>query len=359
MDKEKIKDFTISPDESILSAMKKISSNNGHAIFIVSSQLALQGSITDGDIRRALLHGTNLNCPVFEMMNKRPKTVSRHEKDFHRQARKQMRLYQIKAIPVIDENNHIVDILLWDDVYKRHSEKDISPISLDNKVVIMAGGKGSRLDPFTKILPKPLIPIGEKPIIEKIMSNFYRYGFRHFILTLNYKKELIKAWLKERSLPYQVEWVEETQYLGTAGGLRLLKGSIQETFFVINCDTLIDADPREILKWHKKENAALSLVGCHKEMIIPYGTLEMKDGQLKSVTERPRCDFMINTGLYVMEPEILGMIPPEEPIDMNQLIEKINREQKVTVYALFDGWSDVGQWSDYHQTVYHLQNRFG
>jgi NDP-sugar pyrophosphorylase family protein len=216
--------------------------------------------------------------------------------------------------------------------------------ALTNHVVIMAGGKGARLDPFTKILPKPLIPLGEKPVIEIIMDNFHKHGFNNFMLTLNYKKELIKLYFKENALPYNVQWVEEEEFLGTAGSLGLLKDKIKETFFVCNCDILLENDYRNILLWHRAEKADMTIIGCHKEVVLPYGTLEVQNGVLKSIHEKPRYDMIINTGVYVLEPSMLEFLSGKDHLDMNHLVEKVAAaNKKVTVYPVYGGWFDVGQ----------------
>jgi NDP-sugar pyrophosphorylase family protein len=263
------------------------------------------------------------------------------------------RLY---AIPVLDELDRIADILFWYDFFENHPHEPRVVESLTNHVVIMAGGKGERLDPFTKILPKPLIPFGDKPIIERIMDNFNKYGFVNFILTLNYKKELIKMYMRENQFPYNVEWIEEDDYLGTAGSLGHLKDKLKETFIVCNCDILLESDFRNILLWHKGEKALVTLVGCHKEMVIPYGTLEMDDGRLKTINEKPTQDIVINTGVYIMEPEVISLITPGERVDMNHLIERAQRKGKITVYPICDGWFDIGQWKEYKDSLYLLQN---
>lgn len=226
---------------------------------------------------------------------------------------------------------------------------------LKNTAVIMAGGKGERLDPFTKILPKPLIPVGDKPIIDKVMENFNKYGISNFVLTLNYKKEFIKMYFKENETPYNIKFLEENEYLGTAGGLSMLNGMVKEAFFVCNCDTIIEDDFNDILAWHKSEKALLTIIGCHKEMVIPYGTLELKGSRLRKINEKPVLDLIINTGMYVMEPQVLELVPPSEHLGMNQLIEKIMKRGKVAVYPISDGWFDIGQWKEYKDSLRLLE----
>jgi len=225
---------------------------------------------------------------------------------------------------------------------------------LPNKVVIMAGGKGSRLEPFTLVFPKPLIPINEKPIIEIMMEGFHRCGLSNFIFTLNYKKEYVKMFLKEKAFPYGIDWVEEPAYMGTAGSISLLKGKVRETFIVSNCDTIVNADYGKILAWHRRNRNMMTIVGCHKEIDIPYGILDARKGRLTRFTEKPKYDMLVNTGVYVMEPEVISMVPAGRRLDMNVLIKSVAKRRKVAVYPVRRGWFDTGQWDNYKRSFQEL-----
>lgn len=355
---EEIKRLIIAPETSLKAAMRFLSSaGGGRVLFVVNEEDKLIGSVTDGDIRRAILNGVGFEQHISKIMFKFPRFVISSEKEYNKKAERYILDEKLYAIPLLDEAYRIIDILFWHDFFGSHPYESHSIGFITNPVVIMAGGRGTRLDPFTKILPKPLIPFGEKPIIEKIMNNFNGYGFANFILTLNYKKELIKMYLKENQFPYKVEYVEEKEeYLGTAGSLGLLKDILRETFFVTNCDVIVESDFKNILLWHKGENSLITLIGCHKEMVIPYGTLEVNDGYLKSINEKPAFDLIINTGVYIMEPEVLNFISPGEHLDMNHLLERVMRQGKVTVYPVCDGWFDIGQWKEYRDSLYLLGN---
>jgi NDP-sugar pyrophosphorylase family protein len=218
----------------------------------------------------------------------------------------------------------------------------------------MAGGKGSRLDPFTRVLPKPLIPVGNKPIIEAIMERFARCGFNRFLYTLNYKKEYLKLFLKEASLPYTMEWVEEDDFLGTAGSLSLLKDKLTETFFVTNCDSLLDVDFEAVLRWHREHGAAITIIGCHNEFRIPFGVLEMSRGKLTKLIEKPVHDVMINTGVYIMEPQVISYLSDRKQTDFDELLKLLPKKDKVTVYPVYEGWLDIGQWEEYRKSLSKL-----
>lgn len=343
--------FTISPETSIKEAMKGIGRNHERILFVTDKNKKLIGSVSDGDIRRALLNGTRFDCPVREIMYKQPRTVQYSHANHRNIAKQIIRKERLHSVPCLNEAGHIVDILFLYDFFEDNLNPTHAPPKYSTPVVIMAGGQGTRLDPFTKILPKPLIPIGDTPIIQKIMDSFLSQGFYQFVATLHYKKEIIKAFFKEYTLDYKIEWTEEPKALGTAGGLQRLKGRFHEPFFVSNCDSLLETDLKKILDWHNSEKAMLTLVGCHKEMVIPYGTLDMKQGTLNQINEKPKLDFIINTGVYVMNPEVINLISENEHLDMNHLIQRVSERGKVTVYPLYEGWFDLGQWNEYRESI--------
>lgn len=355
---KEIKKLIITPETSLKATMRFLSSAGGsRVLFVVNEEDKLIGSVTDGDIRRAILNGVGFEQHIYKIMFKFPRFVISSEKEYHKKAERYILDEKLYAIPLLDEAYRIVDILFWHDFFEDHPLESHTIHTVTNPVVIMAGGKGERLDPFTKILPKPLIPLHDKPIIEKIMDGFNKYGFTNFVLTLNYKKEIIKMYLKENQFPYKIEYVEEDdRYLGTAGSLSLLKNRIKETFFVSNCDIIINHDFKNILLWHKGEKALITLIGCHKEMAIPYGILKVDSGYLKAINEKPSFDMIINTGVYIMEPEVLDFISPRDHLDMNHLLERVMRQGKVTVYPICDGWFDIGQWKEYRDSLYLLRN---
>ncbi len=355
MDKAKLRTLLISSDTTLKESMQKLNDTAEQILFVTDEDNKLLGTVTDGDIRRGLINGFKFSSKVEKVMFKQFTFFFCDEADKKEKAERIMLREKIEQIPILDKNNHIIDAVLWTEIFGEEKALE-SKQFFTNPVVIMAGGKGTRLDPFTKILPKPLIPIGEKPIIEIIMGKFYKQGFQNFIFTLNYKKEYIKIFLRENSFPYKIDWVEEDDFMGTAGSLSLLKDKINEPFFVLNCDIILNADYRDIIKWHKENNNLVTLIGCHKEVKVPYGILELDDGILKSFVEKPNYDVIINTGVYILEPEIIDMIPDNKSINMNTLIEEVSKKGKVSVYPIHDGWMDVGQWEEYKNCLREIEN---
>jgi len=351
MEKEKLQQMLVSKDLTIKQAMQRLNETAERILFLVDEKSQrLSGTVTDGDIRRGIIKGIQFGEPIAAIANRDFVAITedrRYDVAFIKQL---VVAKEIEQVPVVNDAGIIVDVVLWTDLLQ---EKDqaASRALHGNQVVVMAGGKGTRLDPFTKILPKALIPIGNKPVIEVIMEKFYRSGFRNFTYTLNYRKEYLKLFLKENDFPYSIDWVEEADFLGTAGGLSLLKRQLSDTFFVTNCDSILDVDFEKVLAWHKEYGSTLTIIGSHNEIKIPFGVLELNDGKLLKISEKPVHDVIINTGVYVMEPRVLSYMKDGEHLHMNELIERVSQKENVIVYPIYGGWFDIGQWEEYNKTV--------
>ena len=353
MDKTKLKSLLTTPNITIKEAMKKlndIGEIGGKTLFVVNEAEKLLGTVTDGDIRRGIIKGYGFSERIKSLMKREFLFIKADMQDKEEYVKSLMLKTKIEPIPVLDDDGIILDVILWTDMLAGKRQLKANKLH-SNQVVIMAGGKGTRLDPFTRILPKPLIPIGDRPVIEIIMERFYNQGFHNFIFTLNYKKEYIKLFLKENNYPYTVNWEEENEYLGTAGSLSLLKDKVADSFFVVNCDSLLDVNFEEILIWHKENNACITIVGSHSEVKIPFGVLRMSNGKLQEIAEKPVHDVMINTGVYVMEPEVISYLLSGKMINMDELINIIVKKEKIAVYPISKGWIDIGEWDGYKKGV--------
>lgn len=344
------KNLCINRNISIRDAIKKLD-DTGIRILLVTEGERLEGVVTDGDIRRWILKKGDLECCVSEVMNTNPVCVIYTNRKL---AKKIMQERCMHAIPLINEKREVVDLLFWNEEFSNNLN---IYGNIDLPVVIMAGGKGTRLHPYTKILPKPLIPIGDIPIIERIINKFRDHGCRKFYLTVNYKKNMIKAYFNEIKKEYEVLYVEEEIPLGTAGSLYLLKDTINTTFFLSNCDILIDANYAEILKYHKENNNKITVITSLKNYVIPYGVINLGDeGKIGTIEEKPEYNFLVNTGMYVLEPDVLDDIPKNEFFHITQLIDKYLKQGKnVGTYPVTDNaWLDMGEIKEMERMIERL-----
>ncbi|MFQ5354773.1 MAG: sugar phosphate nucleotidyltransferase, partial [Thermodesulfobacteriota bacterium] len=320
MDIEKIKSLSVPVDISLKDAIKNLNNTAEQILFVVDKRRRLKGTVTDGDIRRALINGRKFTTTMKEIMREDFVSIFSDKPGYKEKARALMDRHMVAHIPVLDRKGVIVNVCsLVDCLGGEETRTGAEKIRLHNPVVIMAGGMGSRLDPFTRILPKPLIPVGDKPVVEHIMNRFHRNGFHRFVLVVNYKKEIIKMYFSEADLPYEVQCMEEEDYYGTAGGLTLLKERIKESFIVTNCDTILE-NSYDFLAWHKERKNLLTIVGSPKEFVIPYGVLSLNNGTFQGIDEKPSVDLFINTGSYVFEPDVFDFIKDREHMDMDNLI---------------------------------------
>lgn len=342
--------FLINEGASIKEAMKKMNDTGSKALFILSKENKLFGSLTDGDIRRWILKKGSLNEKIEKACNKNPVFVNQ-DYDLE-EVKKIMLKLKIEWIPVIKEGKEISEILLLEDILEH--DQQIPKEKLDLPVIIMAGGKGTRLDPFTKILPKPLIPIGDRAIIDIIMEKFSIFGVNEFYISINHKAKMVKSYFEEMNTKYLIHYIEEDMPLGTAGCLKFLQDKIKDSIMVSNCDIIIDCDYSEFAAFHHKNNYDISIVGSFRHFTIPYGICEIEDGGvLKNITEKPEYDFLVNTGMYTLSKKALNLIPKNQKTHITDLIELVkNAGGKVGVYPINEkAWIDIGQWDEYHKSV--------
>lgn len=341
----KFSEYCIDRNTIIRDAMKKLNIVKPKILFLVDKD-CLVGSLTDGDIRRYLLASGQIEDFAEKACTKNPLMA--------RSLEEAQLLYNEKnyvAIPIVDENRVLLDIYLGVlDVQK-------PSCNLNIPVVINAGGKGTRLDLFTKVLPKPLIPVGEYPIIEHIMHRFEEYGCKDFNIIVNYKKQLIKAYFSEVEKPYNINWVDEEKPLGTGGGLSLLRNELKETFFFTNCDILVGDNYESMIKFHKENQNAITMICAYKNTVIPYGVIEMgKDGEILEMKEKPELSFLTNTGMYIVEPKVMDLIEDDVMIGFPDIIKKAkDAGMKVAAYPMSgEEWLDMGQIPELEKTYEKL-----
>ncbi len=350
---EKNNPNTVSLTTSIRETVKKMDVENKNSLVVIDDKNKVQGIFSDGDFRRAVFKGLDISNEISLVINKKFKyLVKGYSKNEAREIF--IRNSFIQEVPILDKNFELIKIIKRNDVLN-NEELSLEKFNLkDVPVVIMAGGKGTRLDPFTRILPKPLFPLGNKPIISKILDSFNKFNVNNFYISINDKGKMIKAYFKEYNLPYKIDFIEEDKKLGTAGSLQMLKDQIKSTFFVSNCDILIHCHYPSIIEFHKKNNHDLTLVTSMRNYLIPYGVCNIdKSGQLIKMAEKPEYDFLVNTGLYVLEPKLIKLIPENKSFDMSELINELNKKNmKIGVFPVSEkSWIDVGQWKDFSKAI--------
>lgn len=331
-----ITDFMAAEEQTVLEVMRIIDSNTKGVAFICKDNKLL-AVVTDGDIRRYILRNGNLNASVREIANYKPKYVTNQSTiDYF----EYMKKYSITALPVLGKNKKILTIrFLYDN-------KPILNSNLNVPVVIMAGGKGTRLYPYTQILPKPLIPITDKTIAEIIMDHFEAFGCKNFDMIVNYKKNFIKSFFMDNEIKRNINFIDEAEFYGTGGGLKLLEGKYSESFFVTNCDILVEDDYSEMMKYHKEQKNIITIVSATKNTTIPYGTIQVNtEGHVVKLIEKPSYSFLTNTGLYILEPRFLDLIPANTFIHITDVIQNcVDSGEKVGIYPISEhAWMDMGQ----------------
>lgn len=321
--------------------MKIIDDSSMQFAAVVDETLNLLGTVTDGDIRRGILRGEGLDVPIKQVMNSSP--VSACINNTYSDCLNLLKKHKLKQLPIIDMDNRIIDIIFADE----------DPATKDNgnTVILMAGGLGTRLRPLTENIPKPMLNVGNKPILETIIEGFKQYGFTNFILSVNYKKEVIQDYFQDGSaFGVSISYIEEDKRMGTAGALSLLKEKPSSPIFVMNGDLLTQVNFEQLLQFHEETEAAATMCVREYEYQIPYGVIETEGQQLVSIKEKPMHRSFVNAGIYVLSPEVFDYIPQDEFYDMPDLFKKLMDEQNnVSAFPVREYWLDIGRMADFEQ----------
>lgn len=338
------KKYCVGKDISVADAMQMIDKGAKGILFVVDADNKLIGCVTDGDIRRWLLKTADFTAVISRFMSISPKYLDKHQV---MQAKQFMLENSITAVPIVDREKHILDIIYLNEF--PHKGKLHSTVLRDTPVVIMAGGKGTRLYPYTKILPKPLIPIGDVPILERIINRFYDAGANEFYISVNYKRNMIKSYFDELSHDYTINYIDEDKPLGTGGSIKLIKRHFETPFIVTNCDTLIDVDFGDLLTYHTSSRNDITVVASLKNTVIPYGVFDIgKNGAIESIKEKPIVSSLINTGMYIVNPNLISLIPDNVMFHMPDLLEKVlSKDGKVGLFPINEeAFLDMGEFAE-------------
>lgn len=343
-----LKKFLIKKDYSIKEAISKIKSNGSRTVIVVDDKNKLLGTLTEGDTQKALIDNLDINSKILGIYNKNPFKVN-FKKINSEHLRKIFIENQFGAIPVINNNNVVKKIITWSNFFKKEEPKiNFKKIN----VVIMAGGKGERLKPFTEVLPKPLIPINYKPMLEHILDGFVLFGFNQFHILINHQANLIKNYFNSEK-KFNIEFIKEKKPLGTAGGLKLLNKIKSDNFLLANCDTIYKIDYSKFYNFHISKKNFISLAVSEKNYEFPYGVCKAKLGVLKSLKEKPKFKFLANAGLYFINKKILSLIKKNKKYDMNELLNYcLKNKKKIGVFKIdTNQWTDLGQANEFKNFI--------
>ena len=346
---DRIKNRIIAPSVSLLEAMKRMDDIMVKTLFVLSDG-HFEGIVTLGDIQRAIINNIALKEPVSAILDKNK--IYGYETEGEDVIKKKMRSIRAEVMPILNEQGHLVDVWFWDDLFFKTELSQREKINLP--VVIMAGGKGTRLKPITNVIPKPLVPIGDKTILETILDQFEEIGCTKFYMSVNYKADMMKYYLGQLEHQYDIEFFQEDKPLGTIGSVSLLKGKITTPFFVSNCDSINEQDYRDVYDYHVNNHNDLTIVTMVKSFKIPYGVIETgADGLMIALSEKPELTYQVNTGVYILNPSCIDEIPEGEFFHITHLMEKIKaRGGRVGCFPVSEhAWKDMGEWPEYLKMI--------
>jgi len=337
-------DAPISEAVSILDQLVQIA-------LIVDADERLLGTVTDGDVRRGLLSGKGLDSPVKDIMNDNPKTAAASMA--LALAREQMTKHFLLHMPILNETEQVVGLITFKDINAARKNRE-------NIVVLMAGGLGSRLKPLTDNIPKPMLKIGPKPLLETIIDSLIEQGFNKFLISINYHAAMIKQHFGNgENKNVEIGYLEETERLGTAGPLSLIKGHFEHPIIVMNADLLTKLNFDHLLEYHQDHGAPATMCIREYDFQVPYGVVSVDDRHIVSIDEKPVHKFFVNAGIQVIEPNILNLIPAETYFDMPELFEKlVAANTPATVFPILEYWLDVGRIDDYARAEGDFKKHF-
>ncbi|MDQ3124420.1 MAG: nucleotidyltransferase family protein [Pseudomonadota bacterium] len=328
----------LGPDEALEVALKSINASGRGICLVVDGGRRLLGTLSDGDVRRAIIAGATLQTPCHEVMNARPTGIAVGAS--RRAILAELRDRQLRHLPILDDGV-VVGLAMPSDF--------LSAPERPNRIVIMAGGKGERLAPLTLDTPKPMLKVGPRPVLETIVRTFAEQGFRSFFLSINYRADQIESHFGDGSdFGIEIDYLRETRPLGTCGALSLMPRPGDGPFILANGDVLMHIDYYALIEAHEASGADLTVVVREHRIQVPFGVIESGDNVVLSITEKPTFAYPVNAGLYVLSESALDLIPEDQPMDMPQLLtQMLARGLKVCCQRDDGYWIDIGRMSDY------------
>lgn len=340
-------------DANIKEAITILNKYGSKTIVVVDKHNKLLGTLSDGDIRKSIIKGFDLKNSIQKIYNNKPFFLN--EKEDPRNIKKIFLKKKLDLIPIVNNKLKVLKIILFKDIFEnQESEKKVDKKYKNFGVVIMAGGKGVRMQPYTKVFPKPLLPVGNETVIDMIISKFLNFKINNFYITTNYKHRIIKDHFKKYNKTVNFELIKEKKKLGTAGSLAYLKDAEEEFFFISNCDVIINEDYKKIINFHQKNKNNLTIIASKKSLKIPYGVcVADKNKNFISFKEKPKYDFLFNTGFYVINKNALKDITGVNKLDMDNFILRLKkRKKKIGIFSIdFENWQDFGDWDNYNSHI--------
>ena len=344
-----ISNIIITPSTTLLAALKTMDEQKVKTLFVFDDK-HFEGLFTLGDVQRAIIKNIGLDMNVGAIIDRQK--IYGYKSENESVIREKMRSIRAEVMPILDENGNITDIWFWNELFNEQ-EPDTRP-KIDLPVVIMAGGKGTRLKPITNVIPKPLVPVGDKTILEVIMDQFESIGCHKFYMSVNYKADMMKYYLSQLDHKYDIEFFMEEKPLGTIGSVSLLKGKIITPFFVSNCDSINEQDYRDVWDYHVNNHNDMTIVTMVKSFKIPYGVIETgEDGLMTALKEKPEQNYQVNTGVYILNPELINEIPEGKFFHITHLMENVQaRGGRVGCFPVSEhSWKDMGEWPEYLKMI--------
>jgi len=338
---KKHKALLLKPTSTIKEALKIIDAGAMRIAIVLDKDEKVVGTLTDGDIRRGLLSGFSLESNIESLYFKEPTLASINDsKELIVQKAIRKKIYQI---PIVDNDGKLIKIEELSNLLKTNAK--------NNRVILMAGGLGTRLHPLTQKTPKPLLKVGNKPILETIIENFAKYGFVNITISVNYKADMIKEYFGDgANLGVNIDYIQESKRLGTAGALSLIKERPQEPFFVMNADLLTNVNFEHLLDFHILEHSIATMCVREYDYQVPYGVIETDKSKIISIEEKPIHKFFVNAGIYTLSPQVFEYLPKNEFYDMPTLFEDIIKNKLRSIsFPIHEYWLDIGRMSDFEQ----------
>lgn len=348
---KRIQDKIVDSSKTIIQTMKLMDDGFAKSMIVFDNNHFL-GIITIGDLQRAIIAKVPFDKPIKEVVDNKTKRYASISDD-----REKIKLWMLEKraelMPILEDDGNLVDVIFWNDLFSDDKIED-SRKKIELPVVIMAGGKGTRLKPITNVIPKPLVPVGDKTILEVILDQFEGIGCHKFYMSVNYKADMMKYYLSQLDHKYDIEFFQEDKPLGTIGSVSLLKGKITTPFFVSNCDSINEQDYRDVYDYHVSNHNDLTIVTMVKTFKIPYGVIETgEDGLMTTLSEKPELTYQVNTGVYILNPSCIEEIPEGEFFHITHLMEKIKAHGgRVGCFPVSEhSWRDMGEWPEYLKMI--------